>query len=79
MDLIPTRSTGRLMYDMRRAANLTQQQVSERLHMANRSYISWLEGDMVDVRMDTLRRFAEACGCTLIIGFKKPKEEDKNV
>ena len=50
-----------LLYDMRKAAGLTQMEVAERLHM-DRSYYSRIERGERSVDVELLDAVAEMCG-----------------
>lgn len=52
----------------RSTANLTQEQVAERMH-TSQSYIAKLEGGRINPTMKALKRYAEATGTKLRFNF----------
>lgn len=54
---------------MRQAAGLTQEQVADRMH-TKKSNISRLEKGGVAPKVDTLKRYAQACGFELQMSFE---------
>ena len=60
---------GVILRQAREAAGLTQDEVAERLH-TQKSSISRIENHADDVRLSTIRRYAEAIGSHLQIRFK---------
>ena len=57
---------GILLRQAREAAGLTQEEVAQRLH-TQKSSISRIENHADDVRLSTLRRYADAVGANLQI------------
>ncbi len=57
---------GVILRQAREAAGLTQEEVARRLH-TQKSAISRIENHADDVRLSTLRRYAEAVGTNLYI------------
>ncbi|MBN1310646.1 MAG: helix-turn-helix transcriptional regulator [Anaerolineae bacterium] len=62
---------GVLLRQAREAAGLTQEEVARRLH-TQKSAISRIENHADDVRLSTLRRYAEAVGADLHIKLAYP-------
>jgi len=58
---------------MRQAAGLTQEQVADRMG-TKKSNISRLEKGASNARLDTLERYADACGFTLNISFSNTQD-----
>ena len=54
--------------DARSQANLTQEQVAERMH-TSQSYVAKLEGGRINPTMKALKRYAEATGTKLRFNF----------
>ena len=59
---------GVVLRQAREAAGLTQEEVARRLH-TQKSAISRIENHADDVRLSTLRRYAEAVGANLQINW----------
>jgi transcriptional regulator with XRE-family HTH domain len=59
---------GVILRQAREAAGLTQDQVAKKLH-TQKSAISRIENHADDVRLSTIRRYAEAVGATLQISL----------
>lgn len=59
---------GVLLRQAREAAGLTQEQVARQLG-TQKSAISWMENHAEDVRLSTLRAYAQAVGANLHISF----------
>ncbi len=59
---------GVVLRQAREEAGLTQEEVARRLH-TKKSAISRIENHADDVRLSTLRRYAEAVGATFQINF----------
>jgi len=56
------------LYEARKAAGLTQQEVAERMNV-NRSYVSRLETNPENLKLGTLARYAQAVGMHLDVAF----------
>ena len=54
--------------DARSKANLTQEQVAERMY-TSQSYVAKLEGGRINPTMKALKRYAEATGTKLRFNF----------
>ncbi len=59
---------GVILWQAREEAGLTQEEVARRLH-TKKSAISRIENHADDVRLSTLRRYAEAVGANLQINL----------
>ncbi|WP_271273765.1 helix-turn-helix domain-containing protein [Aliamphritea hakodatensis] len=57
------------LFEMRKAAGLTQEQVAAVMH-TKKSNISRLEKGGVAPKIDTLKRYADACGYDLNLTFQ---------
>lgn len=56
------------LIDARSQANLTQEQVAERMH-TSQSYVAKLEGGRINPTIKALKRYAEATGTKLRFNF----------
>lgn len=56
------------LIDARAKANLTQEQVAERMH-TSQSYVAKLEGGRINPTIKALKRYAEATGTKLRFNF----------
>lgn len=56
------------LIEARSTANLTQEQVAERMH-TSQSYVAKLEGGRINPTMKALKRYAEATGTKLRFNF----------
>lgn len=57
------------LLNMRKAAGLTQEQVADKMH-TKKSNISRLERGGVAPKVDTLKKYAKACGFELKVSFE---------
>ena len=62
------------LIDARSKADLTQEQVAERMH-TSQSYIAKLEGGRISPTMKALKRYAEATGSKLRFSFVRDTAE----
>ncbi|MBF0584655.1 MAG: helix-turn-helix transcriptional regulator [Magnetococcales bacterium] len=62
------------LIEVRKAANLTQEQVAERMGVQKHT-ISKLENNKNSPTIATLKRYAEALGCTLKIQVVKESKQ----
>ncbi|MBA3448863.1 MAG: helix-turn-helix transcriptional regulator [Pseudaminobacter sp.] len=62
------------LIDARSKANLTQEQVAERMN-TSQSYVAKLEGSRISPTMKALRRYADATGTKLRFSFVRAPEE----
>ena len=56
------------LYDARHRAGLTQKQVAVRMHVSQ-PVVARLERARGSITTDTLAKYADACGCELVITF----------
>lgn len=56
------------LYEARKAAGLTQQEVADRMNV-NRSYVSRLETNPENLKLGTLARYAQAVGMHLDVAL----------
>ena len=63
---------------MRKAAGLTQEQVAEKMH-TQKSNISRMEKSPANIKIETLSRYAAACGFKISIAFTElpPNNDDQ--
>ncbi len=56
------------LYDARHKAGLTQKEVAHRMHVSQ-PVVARLERANGSITTDTLAKYADACGCELVINF----------
>lgn len=59
-------AVAKALYDARKASNISQKELAERLH-TKQSYVAEVELGRRNITINTLERFAEACGKQLNI------------
>lgn len=58
----------KVLYDARKQAELTQMEIAERMQ-TTQAYIAKMERGQINITLDTLDKYAKACGKELVISF----------